>query len=189
MRETARGMQVVLPLKHRQLVYIELHEKLAHLGSDRVLELARQRFFWPKMARDIQNYVANKCKCIADKKPNVPECAKMMSIESSYLFEVVAIDFIHLDRCKSGFEYVLVVTDLFTKLVQIYATKKQSGIAAATKLFHEFALSFGLPKRIMHDRGGAFNGYLFRVTSFDWSGSIQHNSLPSNGKWAMRKDE
>ena len=69
MRETARGLQVVLPEKYHQFVYTELHEKLAHLGADRVVELARQRFFWPKMARDIQNYVQKRCKCIADKKP------------------------------------------------------------------------------------------------------------------------
>ena len=77
------------------------------------------------MTRDITNYVKRKCRCIADKRPNVAERAKLMPIESSYPFEVVAIDFIHLDKCKGNFEYVLVVTDLFTKFVQMYATKKK----------------------------------------------------------------
>ena len=77
-----------------------------------MLESARQRFFWPKMAQNIQNYVRKKCKCVADKKPNVPEWAEMIFIDASYPFEVVAIDFIHLDQCKSGFEYVLVVMNV-----------------------------------------------------------------------------
>ena len=185
MRETGRGLQLVLPFKYHQLVYSELHEKLAHLGADRVTELARQRFFWPKMARDIRNFVQKKCKCIADKKPNVPERAKMMSIESSYPFEVVAIDFIHLDRCRGGFEYVLVVTDLFSKFVQMYATKKMSSKAAATKLFDNFVLSYGLPKRIMHDRGGSFNSGLFdelhRLSGIEASNTTPYHPM-ANGQ-------
>ncbi len=161
-RETAKCHQLVLPAKYHPLVYVELHEKMAHLGADRVLELARQRFFWPKMARDVKNYVRKKCRCIADKQPNVPERAKMVPIETSYPFEVVAIDYIHLDRCKGGYEYVLVVTDLFTKFVQLYATKSKSSKAAASKIFHEFLLSYGYPKRIMHDKGGEWNSDLFK---------------------------
>ena len=153
MREAAKRLQVVLPEKYHQLVYTELHDNMAHLGADRVIELARQRFFWPKMARDIQKYVRKRCRCVADKTLNKSERAKMMSIESSYPFEVVAIDFIHLDKCKGGFEYVLVVTDLFTKFVQMYATKKQGSIAAAKKLFDEYVLTYGFPERIMHDKG------------------------------------
>ena len=113
-RFTSQQSQVVLPQKYHGMVYTELHEKMAHLGADRVLELARQRFFWPKMARDITNFVRKKCRCMADKPQNVPERAKLAPIESSYPFEVVAIDFIHLDRCKGGYEFVLTVTDLFT---------------------------------------------------------------------------
>ena len=185
MRETAQRLQVVLPVKYHQLVYAELHEKLAHLGSDRVLELARQRFFWPKMARDVKNYVQKRCRCIADKKPNVPERAQMMSIESSYPFEVVAIDFIHLDKCKGNFEYVLVVTDLFTKYVQMYATKKRSSKAAAEKLFNQYVVTYGLPKRIMHDRGGEFNSDMFkelhRLSGIESSNTTPHHPM-SNGQ-------
>ena len=153
MRKTAQTLQVVLPKKYHSLVYTELHEKMAHLGSDRVTDLARQRFFWPKMARDIKNYVQKRCRCVADKNPSVQERAKMMSIETSYPFEVVAIDFIDLDPCKGGYQKVLVVTDLFTKFVQMYATKTKSSKAAATKLFNEFILLYGFPKQIMHDKG------------------------------------
>ena len=48
-RKTAKFKQIVLPQKFHYLVYSELHEKLADLGSERVLELARRRFYWPWM--------------------------------------------------------------------------------------------------------------------------------------------
>ena len=45
--------QIVIPESLHQLVYTELHEKMGHLGVERVLDLARRRFFWPHMAADI----------------------------------------------------------------------------------------------------------------------------------------
>jgi hypothetical protein len=44
--------QIVLPKKLHWLVYEELYEKIGHLGADRVLELARARFYWPHVQRD-----------------------------------------------------------------------------------------------------------------------------------------
>ena len=44
----------------------------------------------------------------------------------------------------------------------MYATKKENSEAAATKLFQEFILLYGFPKRIMHDKGGAFNSDMFK---------------------------
>ena len=141
--------------------------------------------YLPEGERDISNFVRKRCRCIADKRPNVPERAKLSPIESSYPFEVVAIDFIHLDRCKGGYEYVLVVTDFFTKFVQMYATKSRSSKAAAKKIFDEFILGYGFPKRIMHDKGGEWNSVLFeelhRLTGIEASNTTPYHPM-SNGQ-------
>ena len=57
MRKTARYSQVVLPERYHRVVYVELHEKLAHLGADRVLELAKKRFYWPRMKNRIEDFI------------------------------------------------------------------------------------------------------------------------------------
>ena len=44
--------QLVLPLylaTLRHVIYEELHDKMGHLGTDRVTHLARERVYWPKM--------------------------------------------------------------------------------------------------------------------------------------------
>ena len=161
-RKTSTNVQLVLPEVYHPIVYAELHAKMGHLASDRVEDLARMRFYWPHMCKDIDFYIRNKCSCVMSKKPNVAERAALKPISSSYPFEIVSIDFLHLDRCKGGFEYVLVVCDHFTRFSQAYATRSKSSRAAADCLFNKFILQFGFPKRIHHDRGGEFNSNMFK---------------------------
>ena len=46
--------EIVLPQNHRRRVFRELHEDMGHLGVERVLSLARGRFYWSYM-REIFN--------------------------------------------------------------------------------------------------------------------------------------
>ena len=68
----------------------------------------------------------------------------------------------HLDKCKGGYEYAMVVTDHFTRFCQVYATTTRSTKAAADKLFNQFIFLYGYPERIHHDQGGEFTSKLFK---------------------------
>ena len=161
LRQTARYKQLVLPQKYQQTVYVELHEKMAHVGPEKVMELAQQRFYWPKMGQDIEDYVRKKCRCITAKAPNIADRAPLVPIKATYPFEMVSMDYMKLCMCQGGFQYVLVVVDHFTRFCQMYATKKNDSKSAANKLWNEFIPQFGFPDRIHHDRGGEFNSLLF----------------------------
>ena len=161
-RKTNNFRQLVLPKVFHSLVYTELHEELVHLGSEKVLDLARKRFYWPRMQNRVEFYIKKLCRCLISKKTNIPERAPLIPMESKFPFEMLQIDYLHLDRAKGGYEYALVVCDHFTKFVQIYATKIKSAISAAEKIFNEFILNFGFPKRIHHDQGKEFSNKLFK---------------------------
>ena len=161
MRKTVRYQQVVLPKQYHQLVHKELHEEMGHLGPEKVIELAQQRFYWPGMAKTLKENIQKRCRCIVNKKPTVQEKAPLIPITAQYPFEIVAVDYLKLDKCKGGFEYALVVTDHFTRFSQIYATKKKSTKAAADKIFNQFIMQFEWPSKIHSDLGGEFTSRLF----------------------------
>lgn len=49
--------QLVLPEKLRPLVLQSLHDDMGHMGIERTLDLVRARFYWPKMAMDVEQKV------------------------------------------------------------------------------------------------------------------------------------
>ena len=159
-RKTKHRTQLVLPAKYKQVVFEELHEKMGHLSSERVIQLAQERFYWPHLAQDIEHYVHNVCQCLKRRKPNRQQRAPLVNILTSEPFELVSVDYLHLDK-SGGCEYLLVLIDHFTRFVQVYPTRNNKGRTAGEKIFNEFIMRFGFPKKIHHDQGKEFDNKMF----------------------------
>lgn len=116
--------QLLLPKEHHDTVFRELHKEMGHLGTERTLGLLRDRFYWPRMQSDVEHFVMHVCECLKRKRPSKTTRAPLTSITTTYPFELVSIDFLHLETCKHGYEYILVVMDHFTRFA--HATKNKS---------------------------------------------------------------
>ena len=53
-------LQLVLPIEYRHKAMAGCHDQIGHLGQDRVLELLRDRFYWPGMHMNVASYI-NSC--------------------------------------------------------------------------------------------------------------------------------
>ncbi|KAL3969298.1 transcription factor SOX7/8/10/18 (SOX group E/F) [Sarotherodon galilaeus] len=159
-RQTSRREQLLVPKAYRPLVFKELHQDMGHLGVERTLDLIRDRFYWPQMTKEVEHFVTEECECLKKKKPSKQTRAPLSPIQSTYPFQLVSIDFLHLEKCKQGYEYILVVMDHFTRFAQAYATKNKAAKTVADKLFNDFALKFGFPTRLHHDMGKEFENKL-----------------------------
>ncbi len=61
----ARGSwvkQLLLPQVLKQEVLSQLHDHQGHQGIDQMFKMVRQRFYWPGMYQDVQNFCKN-CLC------------------------------------------------------------------------------------------------------------------------------
>ena len=172
-RKSGPLKQIVLPKCYKGLIYQHLHQQMGHLGTERTFQLARKRVFWPRMHTDIEDFVRNKCRCVVQKKARIQPTAPLQSIHSSSPMELVAIDFLHLEKSSGGHEYILLIVDNFTRYAQAYPTRNKSALTAAKHLYGDFVLRYGLPGRLMHDQGGEFENRLFeelhRLTGVDKS--------------------
>uniref|UniRef100_A0A3B3Q8H6 Gypsy retrotransposon integrase-like protein 1 n=1 Tax=Paramormyrops kingsleyae TaxID=1676925 RepID=A0A3B3Q8H6_9TELE len=159
-RKTNTRTQLVLPAKYKQHVLRELHDNMGHQGLDRTMSLIGERFYWPQMHNDVNHYVTKSCVCLKQKKPSKETRAPLQNIVTTHPFELVSIDFLHLDECKGGYQYILIIVDHFTRFAQAYATTSKSAKTVVDKLFNDYALKFGFPQRIHHDQGGEFDNQL-----------------------------
>ena len=97
--------QFVLPKRFVRKVILACHDDNGHLGVERTLGLLQERFFWPKMAEDVQTHIHTCERCLRFKQPQ--ERAEMQPIQVSCPMELTHLDFLTLGE-KQGMSRVLI---------------------------------------------------------------------------------
>lgn len=153
--------QLVLPKEFREMVLRSMHDDLGHLGVERTLDQVRSRFYWPRMALDVEQHIKNCGECVTHK--SLPQRASPLhQILSKGPMDLVCIDFLSMEPDSKGISNVLVVTDHFTRYAQAYPTKSQKAQVVAKVLVEKFFIHYGLPARIHSDQGRDFESRLIR---------------------------
>ena len=91
--------------------------------------------------------------------------APQKSITSSAPIELVGLDFLHLDTSVNELQYLLAITDHFTRYAQVYPTHNKEAKTAGEKLINYYILRFGMPGKIIHDQGPKLENTLFQQLS------------------------
>jgi hypothetical protein len=144
-------------------VHDEAHET-AHAGGERTLASLRERFYWPTMRADVNNYVrtCDPCQKTKHSRAKTPGFLQPLAIPA-VPFDTISLDFITGLPDASGKDAILVVVDKFTKFATFIATRTDiSASETAALLFQKLVKLFGLPRVIIGDRDP-------RWTSSVWS--------------------
>ena len=147
--------QIVLPPQLRKQALEGLHDKIGHMGRERTLNLVKERYFWPRMAGDVANYI-NMCKRCKHHKAGSRQVAPLVNIKSTQPLELVCIDHLSLEPSKGGIENILVMTDHYTRYAQAVPCKSQNARTTAKILIDTFVNHYGIPQRLLSDQGPAF---------------------------------
>lgn len=153
--------QLVLPEQLQSDVLKSLHDDFGHMGIDRTLDLVRRRFYWPRMAVDVEHKVKTCGRCVRRKA--LPEkAAPLVNITTSRPLQLVCMDFLSVEPDQSNTKDVLVITDHFTKYALAIPTPNQTAKTVAKSLWEHFISHYGYPERLHSDQGPDFESRLIK---------------------------
>ncbi|KAJ8282532.1 hypothetical protein COCON_G00050510, partial [Conger conger] len=135
-----------------------------HPGVTRTLGLLQQHFWWPKMERDVKEFVAACTVCARGKASHTPPAGLLRPLPTpSRPWSHIALDFVTGLPPSQGNTIILTIVDRFSKAVHFVALPKLPSALETAKLLtsHVFRLH-GIPLDIVSDRGPQFVSHVWQ---------------------------
>ena len=130
-----------------------------HMGQDKTIELVRRNFWWPKMEKQIIDFVQSCPECQKNKATRHPPCGLSSPLELTYApWQSIAMDLITELPLSEDCDQLWVVINRFTKMAHFLLLPKDR--KTATELAVTFAREIwkyhGLPPDIVSNRDSRF---------------------------------
>ena len=89
-----------------------------------------------------------------------PLQAPLVPILTTEPMELLAIDFLSIEKGKGGYDNLLIVTDSFTKYSWAFPTSNKKAKTVAKVLWEKVLVHYGFPRRLHSDQGRDFESPL-----------------------------
>ena len=146
--------------KDREIILESAHDdpQSGHLGTQKTYMRIATEYFWPGCFRDVASYV-RKCEtcqtCKVDQKV-APGFMGQRIIEQPWI--VVAADIMGpFPRSKTGFQYVIVIQDLFTKWIECVPLRSATGQRIKDPFKKLVINRWGVPQVLLTHNGTEFD--------------------------------
>jgi len=130
-----------------------------HLGSTKMSQDIRQRYWWPGMKLDIARYVneCDICRCVKAEHQRPAGTLQPLTIPE-WKWDKVEMDFVTgFPRSQKGNNAILVVIDRFSKVAHFLPVKETISASQLADLYVSRIVSLhGIPLEISTDRGSLF---------------------------------
>lgn len=137
-----------------------------HLGSSRMYNRIKERYFWKNMRSDIEIYVKNCKSCQSNKAfRKINKAPMQITTTASKPFDRISLDIVG-PLPEAGIQklrFILTLQDDLTKFSMAYPISNATAEESCECLVH-FISVFGIPKVIVTDQGSNFTADLFKRT-------------------------
>lgn len=161
---TGNYLQLIVPKSIRDEVLFQMHNSIlsGHLGRKKTQEKTLQRYYWYQVREDVNTWLAKCDVCGAIKIPRSHAKAPLGQMGVGAPLDRLATDILGpLPETPRGNKYILVVTDYFTKWVEIFPIPDQTASTCATVIINEVIARFGCPYDMHSDQGRNYESELF----------------------------
>jgi len=136
------GSKIVVPTSLREVISNSLHK--GHPGITKMLQKARQLYFWPKMSEDLNKTMkmCRTCEKFSKQDRNEPLLPHKIP---ELRFQKVACDIVEF-----GHKNYLVLVDYFSHWIELRPLKNKSSSSIINEL-QEICSRFGYPQEIVAD--------------------------------------
>lgn len=172
-RKVGGQLKWVVPDAVRWRVVKNAHDDRGHFGLDKTLEQIVPHYWFRRMRNFVRSYLAACIECCYNKRPGGQTEGRLhVSPMVPVPFRVLHID--HLGpfpKSSKGNTHIIGIADAFSKYVMVKAVKSTKTLPVI-EMLNEVTMYFGLPLKIVSDRGTAFTSHLFQKFCAD--NDIQH---------------
>jgi hypothetical protein len=158
----------VLDVDHlREKILQEAHDSAysIHLGSAKMYQDLKERYWWYGMKRDIAAHVAVCDACQRVKAEHQRPVSLLQPLKVlEWKWEEIGMDFIMgLPRTRDGYDSIWVIEDCLTKVAHFILVKTTYTGARLAKLYiSRIVCLHGVPKKIVSDRGTQFTSWFWQ---------------------------
>nr|XP_012138507.1 PREDICTED: uncharacterized protein K02A2.6-like [Megachile rotundata] len=152
----------VVPKAARLQIFRLCHDDAGHLGTEKTLQRIQQNYWFAGMRWFVDKYVKACLSCAYYKHTAGKKQCKLNSIEKVPVpFHTVHIDHVGpFETSRRRNKYLLMLVDAFTKFTIVEPVKSQK-TRQTEKVLMNFMYLFGVPTRIISDRGTSFTSRRF----------------------------
>ena len=158
-------LQLIVPKEMRTDIMTQMHASplSGHLGRKRTIQKIRQQFYCYDLRHDVTLKLKRCDICAANKTPPKHPRASMGDMRTGAPMDRLCTDIMGpLPLTPRGNRYVLVVTDSFSKWVEIFPVPDQTASTCASIILNEVIARFSCPYDLHSDQGRNFESTIFR---------------------------
>ena len=161
--------QIAVPRNLRDSILKAYHDCIlggGHQGFERTYAAIRNKYFWPSMYSDINQYVKTCEVCQQSKHAFNSKPPPLQPQPTKDIFGRWHRDILSgLPTTKDKYKHVLLVVDSYSKWCEAFPLRSEEAGEVANVLYREIISRYGAPRTLLSDRGRNFVSNLVKALS------------------------